>query len=244
MKAKFIKSAKVQSLYASVGENLDLYRTGDFDFIDSDSSYHFETSLDINEEKLREISCHAGDFREVENCILMFEAMGDITHYLARDERLWVYLCHTILLPYSRMRWPIPQNKEKAIKHIRAHFFCSGARAVERDNAASRLWWQASLCSRASGIEFKDALTCFLHQSDVRANIVERPTTAQNVLVFSTLIKRLHNSYKSNKKLFERETFRALMKELNLIGGVKLLAALPEGRIAQILDDCIARSVA
>ena len=117
-----------------------------------------------------------------------------------------------------------------------------GARGIERDNAASRLWWLASLCHRTKGLSFEDALTCFLYQSDVRANIVERPTTSQNIHVFSAIIKKLDESYKSNKELFERERFRSLMKELNLIGGIKLLAALPEISVLQIFDQCIAKS--
>ena len=67
-----------------------------------------------------------------------------------------------------------------------------------------------------------DALTCFLYASDVRANIVERPTTCQNVNVFSAILKKLDASYKSDKVLFQRSVFRPFMKKLNLIGGVKL----------------------
>jgi hypothetical protein len=71
--------------------------------------------------------------------------------------------------------------------------------------------------------------------------MVERPTTSQNIRVFSAILKRLNDSYKSNKQLFERTKFRSFMKEINLIGGVKLLAALSEASISQILDECIAK---
>lgn len=242
MKANFLKSAKVQELLSKIEENIDAYRSGNFDFLTSDTSCHFETSLEIDESKLASISCEKDNLKEVENCILMFEAMGDISHYLARDERLWVYLTHTVMLPYARVRWPIPADDEKAIKHIRTHFFSNGARGIERDNAASRLWWQATLCSRAKGISFSEALTSFLYMSDVRANIVERPTTSQNIHLFTAILKKLNESYKSEKReLFERTRFRAVMTELNLIGGVKLFAALPETSIVTILDQCITK---
>lgn len=241
MKANFLKSAKVKELLSKVEENLHAYRTSDFNFLTSDTSCHFETSLEIDEHKLASITCDKDNLREVESCMLMLDAMGGISHYLARDERLWVYLSHTLLLSYARTRWPIPADNEAAIKHIKTHFFCIGARGIERDNAASRLWWQASICRRVDGISFEEALTCFLHKSDVRANIVERPTTSQNVHVFSTVIRKLHESYKSDKQLFERERFRSIMEELNLIGGVKLLATLPETSIALILEKCIAK---
>lgn len=243
MKLKFLKSSKVHELLVNVENNLNLYRAGSFDFLVSDSSCNFETNLAIDETKLALIGCDKNDLKEVENCVLMYEAIENISHYLARDERLWVYLSHTLLLDYARIRWPIPENDDKAISHIKTHFFCTGARGIERDNVASRLWWQASLCSRVSGLTLVDALTCLLHQSDVRANIIERPTTSQNVTVFSAVLKKLHESYKSNKSLFERKRFRLIMKELNLVGGVKLIAVLPEPSIAKILDQCIAKAV-
>lgn len=242
MKARFFKAQKVRDLTQSIKENLELYRGGNFDLVANDPEGYFDTSLDIDETKLLMIDCDSANHKEAENCILMFEGMGDISHYLARDERLWTYLTHTILLNYTRVRWPIPADDEKAIKHIKNHFFCIGARGVERDNASSRLWWMASLCNRASGLNLKDSLTSLLHQSDVRANIIERPTTSQNLSIFSVVLKKLHDSYKTDKKLFERDRFRSFMKWLNLVGGVKLLGALPETKIASIVDDCISKA--
>ena len=244
MKARFLKSAKMQNLLANIEDNIDLYRAGKFDFLLQDSSHYFETDdLDVDESQFSQMDCVENEFREVENCILIYKVLGGkISHYLARDERLWTYMTHTYLLEYARKRWPIPADKQAAIKHIKAHFFCVGARGVERDNAASRLWWMASLCQRAGGMPLEDALTCFLYQSDVRANIIERPTTSQNILVFSAVLEKLNESYKSDKALFNREKFRSVMKGINLQGGVKLLAALPKKSILTILEDCIARA--
>jgi hypothetical protein len=243
MKAKFLKTVKINELISNIESNLEIYRSGSFDFLNSDSSCFFETSLEIDESKLNEIDCDKENLKEVENCILIYESIKNISHYLARDERLWVYLTHIYLLSYSRKRWPIPEDDQKAIKHIKSHFFCIGARGVERDNAASRLWWLASLCVRAKDISFHDALACFLYQSDVRANMVERPTTSQNISVFSAILKKLNESYKDDRMLFERETFRSFMKELNLVGGIKLLAALPEASINEILDECVCKAI-
>lgn len=242
MKARFLKSPKVKELMAEISENLESYRNGDFDSMTNDPTHYFETDLDIRDDILSAISCEKSDFKEVKCCMQMYQALGKISHYLARDERLWVYLSHTLLLEYARTRWPIPTDDEKAIAHIKNHFFCVGARGVERDNVASRLWWMASLCNRTVDITLEDALTCFLHQSDVRASIIERPTTSQNVRVFSAILKKLNESYKTDRTLFIREKFRPVMKELNLRGGVKLLGALSETRIMHILEECIAQA--
>lgn len=242
MKARFLKKQKIRELVSKIQDNLDLYRTGNFDFISNDPDFYFEPEMIIFEEKLSRVTCSEGDLNEVESCINLYSGIGTISEYLARDERLWVYLTHTILLDYSRKRWPIPEDPDKAVKHIRTHFFCSGARGIERDNAASRLWWMASLCNRCDSIDLKDSLACFLHQSDVRASIVERPTTSQNVRIFNALLHRLNASLKSDKALFKRENFRQFMKNINLQGGVKLLAALPDSKINEMLDKCLANS--
>jgi hypothetical protein len=73
--------------------------------------------------------------------------------------------------------------------------------------------------------------------------MVERPTTSQNISVFSAILKKLNESYKDDRMLFERETFRSFMKELNLVGGIKLLAALPEASINEILDECVCKAI-
>ena len=242
MKARFFKAVKVQELLAKVSENLESYRAGNFDFLVNDPVNYFETNLEINVDKLSLINCDKDNLNEVESCMLMYEAMGKISHYLARDERLWIYLTHTLLLSYVRNRWPIPDDDEKAIKHIKNHFFCIGARGIERDNASSRLWWMASLCDRTDGLSLEEALACLLFQSDVRANIVERPTTSQNIRIFSAILRKLYESYKADKKLFERDRFRAVMKWLNLAGGVKLLGVLPEIKIMHILEEGIEKA--
>lgn len=239
MEARLIKLAKLNELLGQIEDNFENYRTGNFDFLKADSSNYFETTNVIDETKLSSIDCNEKDHKEVENCMMLYSAMGKLSRYLARDERLWVYLVHTDLLNYSRQRWPIPDDDELAIKHIRAHFFVIGARGFERDNAVARLWWMSSLCNRLQQISLEDALTCFLYKYDVRANIIERPTTSLSINVFTSIIRRLHVSYKGDKSLFERERFRSVMKGLNLKGGVKLLSALEEKIIENILEECI-----
>jgi hypothetical protein len=75
-----------------------------------------------------------------------------------------------------------------------------------------------------------------LYKTDIRANIIERPSTSQNAAVFNALMLRFAESFATDKRLFERKVFRALMKELNLYGGVKLLALEPSAAIDRIID--------
>ncbi|HLG99799.1 MAG TPA: DUF6339 family protein [Bryobacteraceae bacterium] len=176
---------------------------------------------------------------EEQNCAISYNALSDLSPYEARDERFWVYLTHTLLLEYARKRWPIPDDDDAAIDHINAHFFAKEKRQIERDNAASRLWWMARLCQRVPGLALNECLEVLLYRSDVRANIIERPTASQSVEVFSAIMKKLHASYKGEKKLFERKTFRSFMIRINSIGGVKLLDCMGEPQLAGLLSTVI-----
>lgn len=239
MKARLARTAKIAELFQAIGDNLKDYRKGDFETLRNDATSYLETSQELSGSNITEIACEQDDHREVENCVFLFQAMPGLSYYLARDERLWTYLVHTDLLQYARARWPIPKSDKEAIAHIRTHFFVVGARGFERDNAASRLWWMAALCSRCKELPLSESLRYFLHAYDVRANIIERPTTSQNPVVFSVLLRMLRRSYLGDKALYERATFRSVMKKLNLYGGTKLLDSLGEKEIERVLSGYI-----
>jgi hypothetical protein len=240
MKMQLIRAMELKDLFDNVESNLDRYRHGRFEYLIDDSSRSLQTNIEIDNDMISKIDCTLNNSEEeIKNCVLLFDSITDLTPYLARDERFWVYLSHTYLLDYSRKRWPIPEDPQKAIEFIHLHYFVSGARGFERDNSVSRLWWMASLSKRVISLPLEKVLQSFLYMSDVRANIIERPTTSQNTEVFSAILEILHESYCSDKALFERELFRKLMKNLNLRGGTQLLDVLNKNDIKKILKEYI-----
>jgi len=234
---QLLKSNTINHLFNSVPENLDLYRSGSFEHLLEDSSLFIKSSFQLGEERSRDVKCTSSDFNEVGCCLAIFDSLVGVTPYLARDERLWTRLSHFEFLEYARTRWKIPPDDNKAIKHIQTHFFARGARGIERDNAISSLWWMVSVCSKVTTLSLESSLKAFLHQSDVRANIIERPSTAQNPNVLSEIINKLHQSYMGDKSLFEREKFRELMKKINIEGGTRLLEVVDNSVISNLIDD-------
>ncbi|MDO9405340.1 MAG: DUF6339 family protein [Polaromonas sp.] len=216
----------ILQLYKNIKENLSRYREGDFEFLTEDMSHFIESKCQIDEDRLLDVHCTIEDANEVACCLAVADGLNGVTPYLARDERIWVRLTHIELLHYSRTRWPIPDNDEDAVAHIQKHFFAKSARGIERDNAVSRLWWMATVAAKVEGLKIHDSLQAMLFQSDVRASIIERPSTSQNTALLSALVIQLHKSLLTDQELFERRRFRLLMKRLNLYGGVKLLDVL------------------
>lgn len=233
---KLLKESVVRELFDAVPVNLSTYRSGSFNSLLSDTSLFINSSCMFDAKAATRIVCSDEDNNEVVACLAILDTLSGVSAYLARDERLWTRLSHIEFLDYSRMRWPIPVEDEKAVAHIRKHFFAKGSRGVERDNSISRLWWMATLCARVENLSLEESLQAFLYQSDVRANIIERPTTSQNASVLSAVINKLHESLLDDKSLYEREKFRSLMKKLNIEGGVKLLEALEYDGIKQVVQ--------
>ncbi|MDX8455965.1 DUF6339 family protein [Mesorhizobium sp. VK9D] len=237
MKLRILRESAVITLRKSILENIELYRSGNFSFLDLDAAQYHELPISPQAKALEMLKMPVGEeFYEVENCLAVHAYLSELTPYDARDERLWCHLTHTVLLDYVRARWPIPSDDEKAVVHIETHFFARTNRQIERDNAASRLWWMSHLCTRVAGVDQKQALDAFLFRADVRANIIERPTIAQSTNVFSVILRGLVKSAAGKKTLFERKTFRAIMMDLNSIGGFRLLDVLPEPEIHKIFD--------
>jgi len=232
---KLFKSSTVRSLFDSVEVNLEKYRNGDFSDLLHDSNLFLSATCKFVAESGAGLACTASDDNEVACCLAVFNALPTISTSLARDERLWVRLSHIEFCNYTRTRWKIPSDDTTAVAHIRRHFFAVGARGVERDNAISRLWWMTEICKRVDGLSLEEALKAFLFQSDVRASIVERPTTSQNSTVLSAVVNELHKSLLNDKTLYKRDRFRDVMKRLNVEGGTRLLEALTPEQVGGIV---------
>ncbi len=174
----------------------------------------------------------SGDIRRIQDIL-------SLNPLQAREERIWAYLCHFDGLEYMRARWPIPDDDKEAVKHILTHYFATSARAIERDNGISRLWWMGFIANRAQGLKLAEALKVLMYRADVRANIIERPTTSASVPVFSAILRQLKSSFGGKKHLHEREYFRACMKEINSVGGVQLLDSLGSGHLDNLMKSII-----
>jgi len=235
LEIKLFKNSTVTSLFDSISQNLQIYRAGNFEHLLNDSSLFLASSCFLDPEKISNLDSEISN--EAHCCLMLTKALTGVTSYLGRDERLWARLTHLEFINYSRARWPIPEDDEKAVSYIKKHFFARGSRGIERDNAVSRLWWMTAICAKVDNLSLEDALQTFLHQSDVRANIIERPTTSQSSVVLSAIINKLHESYADDKSLFEREKFRMLMKRINVEGGVRLLEALNYQEMKKVIDE-------
>jgi|SaaInlStandDraft_7_1057024.scaffolds.fasta_scaffold04973_3 hypothetical protein len=238
----YLKQKAVNSLRDSIKDNLELYRRGSFEGVIKNDVSTLNSDILIDDTLLKALHCNDGD-RDIENCLLISQGIVGLTPYLARDERIWAYLTHTILLDYTRERWIIPENDNDAVKFISAHFFSKGSRDIMRSNAVSRLWWAAHLSNKVEGLSLEDTLNTLLYKKDVRGAIIERPTVSINSSIFSSVIKVMNDSYNTEeRKFFNREVNRSSMKNLNFIAGAKLLQGMSSEDVFRIVNECFQKS--
>ena len=235
-KIKLLKSECVANLKASISKNLDRYRTGDF------AGLLDEISIDLEADypALNSIVLPTNDdLKDVENCVVIYSVFGHLTPFAARDERLWAQLTHGRLLDYSRKRWSIPDDDEKAVSSIRSHFFAGNKRNLEARNAVSRLFWLSHIASRVTALTLKETLGLILHKQDIRQNVIERPTVLQAEAILISVINNLKNSMANGEKLYEREAFRELQGRLNEYCGYMFVESLPQSTVQKLVDGMV-----
>jgi len=243
MAMHYLKGKALVELRTSVDSNLERYRALGFsDFFDDHDRATRKLSGRFSLAKLNGLKAPQDrtTLFDAKNSAQVFSALHRLTPMQAREERIWVYLCHFNCLEYMRARWPIPDDDQVAVDHILTHYFAPSARAIERDNGISRLWWMGFIADRAEGLTQSEALDVLMYRADVRANVIERPTTGASVPVFSAVLRQLKSSFEGKKLLHERTHFRAFMKEINSTGGVQLLDSLSAVRLDALMDSIIA----
>lgn len=126
------------------------------------------------------------------------------------------------------------KEKQKLRKHVKSHWFATSVRGRSRDNAISRLWWMAELANSADKTDYKTKLNQILFNSDYRANLLERTTTASSGKLLACITEISHEAFNNNIK-YERSKFRNFMKTVDLVGKRTSLPSLSPDELKKIL---------
>ena len=257
MLVRYLRESKLEELSASVLENIERYRHGNFEDYGLDnpiwSFSSSETKFSPQDLETLLIPNATSNF-EAENSLIVYKAFREITKYQACRPGLWTYYCHMNGLEYIRNRYRkefFDDDLEKAVKSIIQHCFSNGSnRQLTRDNALSRLYWNGCLLSRIEPAEHRNkAARVLLTNTDIRASLVERPALITSN-AFEAAIDYLIHKYEEEGpkgKFFLRSKsgvsdqrnfgYREMFKFLNRLGGKLHLNLLePEEIVAFIRD--------
>jgi hypothetical protein len=227
-----IKRGMVAFLRDNVENNIERYVSGDFSSILTPEYVIPVKGTSVDLMALSKLDPKSGGGVDVSNAKLVFSSINGLSRYLARDERLWVWFTHIPCLGYARNRWLTTGSKDKLVSQIRTHFFATGERGFERNNAVACLWWWSKIASQYTDDPLDKVLEVLLHQTDVRASIIERPTITQPA--FRSIMKVLVEQYDADPehRFFKRRGNQGLYKkwlaEINRYAGVRMYEAFSD----------------
>lgn len=245
MELKFIKKEKLNYLKANFENNTNLGKYYENDiWIDIYLGEEFSATTGIFIDDIDLALPVDGDKKitdnDLENCKKIYLAMKDITIQEATEEQIWVYLTHVTFWDYMRKRWPIKDKKSNSIEDKKLYnsekgrYFFQGNpdRALTR-NGISRLWWIAySTYDETFKDPFHLTKLLFIDQ-DFIATIFER-NFSRNSNVTKYILKAI-DKYSNEKSFPKRSYRRALGKEINRIGAVRILDMLSYDEIESIV---------
>jgi hypothetical protein len=119
--------------------------------------------------------------------------------------------------------------------HIQNHWFAKGVRGRMRDNGVSRLWWMGYIASKIPGLRADVIHRILFANSDYRSQLLERNSTTNSVVVLSSVLK-VTDTFMTRGIKYDRACFRDFMKEINLLGGHKNLAAIEQDGLIEIIS--------
>ena len=227
-----VKRGMVATLRDNIEKNLERYAAGDFSSLLTSEFVIPVKGTSVDVKLLEQLDPRSGGDTDVTNAKIVFSSIEGLSRYLARDERLWVWFTHGPCLGYARNRWITQGSTEKMISQIRTHFFATGERGFERNNAIACLWWWAKIASQYTDAPLDKVLEVLLHQTDVRASIIERPTITQPA--FRSIMQVLIEQYDSDpeRRFFKRKSNQGLYKkwlsEINRHAGIRMYEAFPD----------------
>lgn len=244
---KYLRQDVSDQLYEDVPKNLERYRTGNFDYLSTDPAYYRELDVAAANPVVLDEGSNAQS--DAVNSERIWQSMGHLTPAEARDRRIWVYLAHVEFLEYAKSRYTIPEDDDAAVKIIRDHWFAVNNRSLERNQAVSRLWWFAFMAKRVESMPLRSSLDTLLHLTDIRANLMERPTTAQCIGLFKAWIEILHEArdkcdQEKGSPYFKRQVYRTALKRINALGGYRLLDSLDDETLKGIVRGHLDQGVA
>ncbi|HDL7338640.1 TPA: hypothetical protein PXN07_003944 [Yersinia enterocolitica] len=237
IKLVYIGQSIADELYNGISNNIDRYTIDGPDFTDliSQGNWSIPLSIDYNPEPLQRLNHTAS---EIQNSVLVWESLKNLTPSLACENRIWTRLTHTECLDYSRKRWDVlKKNEESRESHIKKHFFATTMNHQRDDNAISRLWWNSWIASQYSKDDYKSALEVILRTADIRSGLVERPWMFRRREIASGIIRFLGEYFDDNMQNRENK-FRTFTKILNREGSGIVFEGMPDSKVDNFIKEC------
>ncbi|RIJ16283.1 DUF6339 family protein [Henriciella mobilis] len=227
---RFVSADVAARLFDSVEENLDRYLTAGFADEARELGWALETrTASVDPDFAKALLASRDPEAEVANSLHVFRSIRGMTPALARDERVWVRLCHIEALAYAHERWI---GETSPVRDIELHFFASGLAQCRDDNALGRLWWNGYLASLIDPTNPEGVLRQMLKRANIRLQFVDRANTSFRLPLARGLIRLLRDEPWLNS---HDRAFEDFIRVLDRNGGGRVFEASTDTEIDAFL---------
>jgi hypothetical protein len=239
-KLTYLAASTLDDLYGGILENVDRYRSGNFDDLVEKGGWNIALSIEVDLDMFSDLDPSGGSKAEVANSILVWKALHKLTPALACEDRIWTRLSHVECLEYSRKRWLSDKDDELTAKDVKTHFFAPGLTACRDDHSIARLWWNAKIAKDLRPNDQRSALELMLKTADIRSNFVERSWTVSRPKVATAILRLMEReSWVTDKEI----NYRKFMVALNHQGGGVVFELMQDADLDRFMDDCYLAAV-
>lgn len=240
-KVLYVGQAVADSLIDSIDENVERYSAGGFQDLVEEGNWGIATDLSYDPGPLRELDSAKTAEAEINNSMLVWRSLRELTPALATENRIWIRFTHLDCLEFCRERWLEGKSGQNLTKSVRAHYFADTRTRWRDDNAISRLWWNYWIAKRLMPEDPEKALGILLRSMDMRLSTVERPGLFIRPAISAGIIR----AFARDEWVSGREyRWRKFMTELNKAGAGKVFEAMSISEIDELMDNCISRTKA
>jgi hypothetical protein len=203
--------------------------------IDSGIAFRPEYSMEIP-------PLGSDDFDETDiiNTEVIHTALPDLNPFDASRDEIWTTLCFGIYRPYVQRRYrPDSQQDKDLERNYRRRYLSSTVRNRWRDNAISRLWWLRTYAQRIMPENTQKALSVlFFRDKNLGETLLTKPSISAISSVGRAVIEHCYTRFVDpGEATYSRDSFRALIRDIDLESGRQLLATLDYEAVYEIIEE-------
>lgn len=238
-KLLYVGQSVADSLLDNVDDNIERYRSGDFEDLVAQGNWEIATELTYDSAPLNDLNPARTAEAEKQNSVLVWRALREMTPALATENRVWVRFTHLDCLDFCRQRWLDGQPESKHGEAIRTHFFANTRTRWRDDNAISRLWWNYCIARRLMPDDPVKALDIIFHVLDMRLSTVERP----GLFIRPKIAAGILRTFAADEwVLGSDKRWRDFMKVLNKLGAGRVFEVMSDVEVDRLMAACLDRT--
>ncbi len=234
MNIKFLSELALNTLQANLNQYLHFFNEKDH------QSLLLALKSAIGEEPLKESNIPFRDGitldpsprggEEVRNIKTIYEELINLPRSIACDGRIWAGLAIDRFWSYTKDRWNF--SSALSAEKVEDHFLFKGQskKAYTRQSIA-RLWWIGDLTYDENRDDPYEITKFTMQDTDYVVNLLER-NFSSNRQIFREFVEAVETARNEGFSV-ARDEIRQLCKYLNLLGGVYVLDAFPQGLIRE-----------